>query len=86
MLYSKQIKIACNILFDAHKDDKDKGGYPYMFHPFYLATQMDDEDSVCVALLHDVIEDHGDKYSFESLKNSGFNDKVIAALNFLENN
>ena len=19
----------------------DKGGYPYMFHPFYLATQMD---------------------------------------------
>lgn len=83
MLYSKQIKVACNILFDAHKDDKDKGGYPYVFHPFYLATQMDDEDSVCVALLHDVIEDHGDKYSFESLKNSGFNDKVIAALRLL---
>ena len=83
MLYSKQIKVACNILFDAHKDDKDKGGYPYIFHPFYLATQMDDEDSVCVALLHDVIEDHSDKYSFESLKNSGFNNNVIAALQLL---
>lgn len=83
MIYSKQIKIACNVLFDAHKEDKDKGGYPYVFHPFYLATQMDDEDSVCTALLHDVIEDHGDKYSFESLEKLGFNENVISALKLL---
>ena len=36
-------------MYDAHKEDKDKGGYPYVFHPFYLATQMDDEDSTCAA-------------------------------------
>ena len=83
MLYSDQIKKACNILFDAHRDDRDKGGYPYVFHPFYLATQMDDEASVCVALLHDVIEDHGDHYSFESLAADGFNDEVISALRLL---
>ena len=41
-------------MFQAHKEDLDKGGYPYVFHPFYLASQMDDKDSTIVALLHDV--------------------------------
>lgn len=64
MYYSELVKKACVIMYDAHKEDKDKGGYPYVFHPFYLATQMDDEDSTCSALLHDVVEDHGSRYSF----------------------
>ncbi|CDC42033.1 putative uncharacterized protein [Firmicutes bacterium CAG:449] len=83
MFYSEKVKIACNILFNAHKNDMDKGGYPYVFHPFYLAMQMNDEDSTIVALLHDVIEDHGDKYSFETFKSLGFNDNVINALKLL---
>ena len=83
MFYSAQVRKACNILFEAHKDDVDKGGHPYVFHPFYLATQMDDEESVCVALLHDVIEDHGDKYSFESLEEDGFSPEIIGALRLL---
>lgn len=62
MYYSELVKRACAILYDAHRDDVDKGGYPYVFHPFYLATQMDGEDAVCTALLHDVLEDHGDRY------------------------
>ena len=57
MYYSELVKKACVIMYDAHKEDKDKGGYPYVFHPFYLATQMDDEDSTCAALLHDTVED-----------------------------
>ena len=57
MIYSELVNKACNIMFEAHKNDIDKGGYPYVFHPFYLATQMDDEYSTCVALLHDVIEE-----------------------------
>jgi len=83
MIYTEQTRKACQILFDAHKDDTDKGGYPYVFHPFYLATQMDDERSVCAALLHDVIEDHGDRYSFESLAADGFDAEVIDALRLL---
>lgn len=62
MVYSELVRRACSIMYDAHKDDVDKGGYPYVFHPFYLAAQMEDEESVCTALLHDVIEDHGDRY------------------------
>lgn len=83
MIYSENIKKAILIMYDAHKDDLDKSGYPYVFHPFYLATQMDDEASTIVALLHDVIEDHGDKYTFSYLKEVGFSDEVIDALKLL---
>ncbi|MBQ6980310.1 MAG: GTP pyrophosphokinase [Clostridia bacterium] len=83
MLYSEIIKKASQIAFDAHKNDMDKGGYPYIMHPLYLAFQMEDEDSVCVALLHDVIEDHPDKYSFDYIKQVGFNDNIINALKLL---
>ena len=29
MYYSELVKKACVIMYDAHKEDKDKGGYPY---------------------------------------------------------
>lgn len=83
MYYSEMVKKAVNIMFEAHKDDIDKGGYPYVFHPFYLATKLDGKNEVCTALLHDVIEDHGDKYSFEYLKKEGFNKEIIEALRLL---
>lgn len=83
MYYSELVKKACLISFEAHKNDKDKGGYPYVYHPFYLASQFDSENEVCVALLHDVIEDYSDLYSFELLKLNGFNDNIIDALKLL---
>ena len=83
MYYSELVRQAYAILWDAHRDDVDKGGYPYVFHPFYLATQMEDENSTCTALLHDVIEDHGDRYSLESLAQAGFPEPVLQALRLL---
>lgn len=83
MYYSEMVKKAVNIMFEAHKEDFDKGEYPYVFHPFYLATKVEGENETCVALLHDVIEDHGDKYSFEYLENEGFNKEIIDALKLL---
>ena len=83
MYYSELVRKACLILYDAHRDDVDKGGYPYVFHPFYLATQMEDEDAVCTALLHDVVEDHGDRYPFERLAQEGFPETVLRALRLL---
>lgn len=82
MYYSELVKKACNICFDAHKKDKDKGGYPYVFHPFYVATQLESEYEVITALLHDVIEDHGDEYSFKKLAKE-FPKEVIDALKLL---
>ena len=57
MIYTALTKKAMRIAFDAHKEQTDKTGLPYIFHPFHLAEQMLDEVSTCAALLHDVIED-----------------------------
>ncbi len=83
MLYSPLILKAARIMHDAHKNDFDKSGYPYCMHPIHLAEQMTDELSCCAALLHDVVEDHGDRYGFETLSNEGFPEEVIRALRLL---
>lgn len=57
MKYTKLTTKAMNIAYEAHKGQYDKMGVPYIFHPIHLAEQMDDEYSICVALLHDVVED-----------------------------
>ena len=81
MLYTELTKKAIRIMFDSHKDQVDKNGLPYVFHPFHLAEQMDDEESICVALLHDVIEDTS--LTFEELTSYGFNEKIMEALKLL---
>ena len=55
--YTSLTKKAMMICFETHKDQKDKSGMPYVFHPFHLAEQMETEDEICTALLHDVAED-----------------------------
>ena len=57
MICTDLTKKALKISFDAHKNQLDKSGMPYVYHPFHLAEQMDDKYSTCVALLHDVVED-----------------------------
>lgn len=83
MIYTPLVRKASLITFEAHKNDFDKSGYPYVMHPLYLAFQMEDEASACVALLHDVIEDHGDRFGFDLLEKEGFNEEIITALKLL---
>lgn len=83
MIYTELTKRALKVCFDAHKNDIDKSGMPYVFHPFHVAEQMDDEVSTIVALLHDVVEDHSDKYPFEALEGMGFGDEAMEALHLL---
>lgn len=81
MLYTEQTKKAMKIAYNAHKDQTDKNGIPYIYHPIHLAEQMDDENTICVALLHDVVEDTD--ITLKELKSEGFHDEVIAALKLL---
>ena len=57
MIYTELTNRAMRLAYDAHRGQVDKCGIPYIFHPFHLAEQMEDEISCCVALLHDVVED-----------------------------
>lgn len=57
MIYTHLTNEAMKLAYTAHHGQVDKGGIPYIFHPYHLAEQMDDELSTCVALLHDIVED-----------------------------
>lgn len=57
MIYTDLTRKAMNICYMAHQGQKDKSGVPYVFHPYHLAEQMDTEEEICAALLHDVLED-----------------------------
>lgn len=57
MIYTHLTNEAMKLAYEAHHGQVDKGGIPYIFHPYHLAEQMHDEYTTCVALLHDVVED-----------------------------
>ena len=81
MLYTKLTQRAMQICFEAHRDQVDKGGMPYVFHPFHLAEQMETEEETCTALLHDVMEDTA--WTYEQLAAEGFPSSVMEALALL---
>ena len=81
MIYTAFTKKALRISFNAHKNQLDKSGMPYVYHPFHVAEQMKDEYSTCVALLHDVVEDTD--MTFDDLRNEGIDEAVIEALELL---
>ena len=66
MIYTPMTKKAMKLCYLAHKEQTDKSGLPYVFHPIHLAEQMMTEETTIVALLHDVIEDSN--YTVEDLR------------------
>ncbi len=81
MLYTQLTNKAMKIAYEAHKDQYDKGGVPYIFHPYHLAEQLNDEYDICVALLHDVVEDT--EVTLEDIRNAGFPQEVVEAVGIL---
>ena len=81
MIYTPLTKKAMKLCFEAHKDQVDKSGLPYVFHPFHLAEQMTNELTAVTALLHDVVEDSD--YTLADLGEMGFPATVLDALAML---
>ncbi len=81
MIYTGLTKMAMRICFDAHKEQTDKSGLPYVFHPFHLAEQMKDEATACVALLHDVVEDSD--MTLDGLREAGFPEEIVEAVGMM---
>ena len=81
MIYTPLTKKALRLCFDCHKEQIDKTGLPYVFHPFHLAEQMDDEISTVCALLHDVVEDT--ELTVKDLGDMGFPNEVLEVLTLL---
>ena len=78
MIYTPTVKAAIKLCFEVHGDQVDKCGIPYANHPLHLAEQMHSEDEICVALLHDVMEDS--EKSPDDLREIGVSERAIEAL------
>jgi GTP diphosphokinase / guanosine-3',5'-bis(diphosphate) 3'-diphosphatase len=78
-LLGKVLVLATN----AHAGQFDRGGKPYILHPLKVMHYLksDDEELMCVALLHDVVEDT--KTTWQDLKDIGCTDRVLDAVSAL---
>ena len=74
---------AIEIAVTAHAGQLDKGGQPYILHPLWVMNKVRHlgEDTMIVAVLHDVVEDT--PWTLELLREEGFNGTIITALQYL---
>ena len=77
MYYTPMTKAAMKLCFKAHKDQVDKAGISYVFHPISLAERFGEgqEAEICVALLHDVLEDTD--YTVDDIRAAGMIDALL---------
>lgn len=80
MINTKLTRKAMIIAYNAHQNQFDRAGVPYIFHPIHLAEQMNSETECIVALLHDVVEDTS--ITFAELEKE-FSNEVIEILKLL---
>ena len=62
----------------AHVEQREKSGAPYILHPIRLMLRMDSEPEMIVAVLHDVVEDT--PWTLDQLRAEGFSEEVLAAV------
>ena len=75
--------LAIAIAAQAHQNQTDKGGHAYILHPIRLMMRLrtTDEDLMCIAILHDCLEDTG--VTVTALDAHGFPMRVLSALALL---
>jgi (p)ppGpp synthase/HD superfamily hydrolase len=69
---------AIAIAAQAHGDQVDKAGEPYILHPLRMMLHLDSEAAQIVAVLHDVVEDTA--LTLEDLRAAGFAAAIVEAV------
>ena len=72
----RAIEIAC----EAHWGQRDKAGNDYIDHSMRVMEMGRMVEEKIVGVLHDVVEDAGEEWSFERLEAEGFAPEIIEAL------
>jgi len=77
---NEMLDVALHIAVTSHKGQFDKGGKPYILHPLAVMGLLNttDYELMCIALLHDVVEDCG--ITYHGLKEAGMSDRVIMGI------
>jgi (p)ppGpp synthase/HD superfamily hydrolase len=83
MKRGERLDKALLIATNAHHGQFDKGGTPYILHPLKVMHYLksNDEELMCMALLHDVVEDT--KVTYKDLRDEGMSERIISALKCL---
>ena len=76
MMLSKMLHLATN----AHDGQTDKAGKPYIMHCLKVMHYLksDDEELMCIAVGHDLVEDTD--VTYRQLKDLGFSERVITGI------
>ena len=72
---------AIAIAAQAHQEQVDKAGAPYILHPLRMMLRMSSETEMMAAILHDVVEDTD--WTLDKLRQAGFSDEVVQAVECL---
>ena len=80
---TKHLEKAIHMAVNAHYNQKDKGGEPYIFHPLRVMDACASLEARIVAILHDVVEDTD--ITIEMLRQE-FPPQIIEALKLLTHN
>lgn len=75
------IELAISVALQAHKEQLDKGGQPYILHPLAVMNRVESMEEKIVAVLHDVIEDS--EVTLEELRGLGFSEEILTAIHLL---
>jgi (p)ppGpp synthase/HD superfamily hydrolase len=72
---------AIAIAAQAHQEQYDKAGAPYILHPLRMMLRMSSETEMMAAILHDVVEDTD--WTLDKLRQAGFSAEVVQAVECL---
>lgn len=79
MLCNKtHLALAMKVCANAHLNQADKAGNPYIMHPLQVAGKGKDIDEMVLGLLHDVVEDT--EVTLDDIKAMGFPEGIVEAL------
>lgn len=83
MKRGKMLNSALVLATNAHADQFDRGGNPYILHVLKVMHYLksEDEELQCIAVLHDIIEDT--KTTYSELRSAGISERVISAVKAL---
>lgn len=61
-----------------HEGQTDKAGKPYIFHLLKVMMDVEKNNEMIVAVLHDILEDTS--VTIDDLKNQGFSNQILSSI------
>lgn len=77
VIYTDMTTKAMLLAEQYHAGQYDKNGAPYIFHVYDVARGVHTEDEICVAFLHDILEDTD---CSEDILRQHFPDRIVEAV------